>query len=226
MNVSYCTTCKGRLWQLRETLPANVTMLDPGTELILLDYQSNDGLREFIDRYFSDEIDSGSLKYYYLNHPYRFTMSYAKNVAHRLATGRVLFNLDGDNLIFEGQSEELNSLTDHQFYVPKYHPDYTKEGIYGRLGYTRKLFEYMHGYDESIIGMKADDWDLEQRAFRKIKNLKKVRASTYIPAIQNTRQQKDLFVSAEDLIPVPVNYPKQWGVAEVIDYWGNVINLG
>ena len=32
--------------------------------------------------------------------------------------------------------------------------------------------------------------------------------------------------SAEDLIPVPVNYPKQWGVAEVIDYWGNVINLG
>ena len=51
--VSFCTTCKGRLWQLEQTLPNNLKILDDYSEIVLLDYQSPDGLKNYIFDNFS-----------------------------------------------------------------------------------------------------------------------------------------------------------------------------
>ena len=224
MKVSFCTTCKGRLWQLRETLPYNVNMLEDDCEIILLDYHSEDGLKEFVFEHYQEELENGILKYFYLTHDYKFTMSYAKNVAHKLATGEILFNLDGDNLIYEGMVDELRKLRSNEIFIPRYdHRE--KEGSYGRLGYRRELFYSLNGYDETIVGMLADDYDLVQRSKNLPFPVKYVRASKVVEAIQNTRAQKDLFVNVTELETVPVNYPEQWGVATVLDRHAKVIEL-
>ena len=64
MKVSLCTTCKGRLWQLRQTLPQNLLYLDDHSEIILLDYQSPDGLKDYIYTEHSLALAQGRLKYF------------------------------------------------------------------------------------------------------------------------------------------------------------------
>ena len=44
--ISFCTVCKGRLWQLKQTIFHNLNQLESDCELVLLDYQSPDGLEQ------------------------------------------------------------------------------------------------------------------------------------------------------------------------------------
>jgi hypothetical protein len=48
--ISYCTTCMGRTWQLRQVLPVHLTECRDRTdvEFVLLDYNSDDGLEHWI----------------------------------------------------------------------------------------------------------------------------------------------------------------------------------
>lgn len=224
--ISFCTTCKGRLWQLSQTLPENLKLLDDHAEIILLDYQSPDNLKEYIFQNFQQYLDNGKLKYYQIIEDYAFTSAYAKNVAHRLASGEVLFNLDGDNYIYDGLLYELRVLTDHQIFVPRFGLE--NEGTFGRMGYTRKTFYKLGGYDERMVGLKGDDGELQKRA-REL-NLFPVRASIRISAIQNSREQKDLYVNDGkicnyDKPSPPVDYPNTWGKAELLDRFGALVSL-
>ena len=222
--ISFCTTCKGRLWQLSQTLPYNIAHLDENSELVLLDYQSDDGLKYYIFSEFKEELESGILKYFYLNHNYNFTMSYAKNVIHKLASGDILFNLDADNLLYFKLLEELRSLNSNEILVPHIPKNKKPGGSFGRLGYYKDLFYLNNGYNESIVGMKADDHDFIQRAIKNFKSTTK-QASKEIQAIQNTRYDKDRYVDISGFVNPPINYPDEWGKAELIDYRGNLIKI-
>ena len=211
--ISFCTTCKGRLWQLEQTLSKNIVMLDDDCEIVLLDYQSEDGLKDYIFNNFSEYLGN-KLKYYCMEENYNFTMSYAKNVVHKLASGEILFNLDADNLIHETLINELRELKDHHILIPKFSSHLLNEGSYGRLGYTRKAFYSLDGYNENIIGMKADDGDLVGRALKK--DFLMIPSKTVTEAIQNTKAQKELYTDI--LINPPNNYPSTWGNAKVINY--------
>lgn len=221
IKISFCTTCKGRLWQLEQTLPHNLSMLRNDCEIVLLDYQSPDKLRDYIFSNFEAELENGKLKYFYLNHDYNYTSSYAKNVAHKLATGDVLFNLDADNYIYDGLISELRTLTDSEWLIPRLHGN--DEGSYGRLGYTRNTFYKMCGYNETIVGMKGDDGELNHRLLKA--GYKPKYALQKTVAIQNTREQKDLYTNVEGLINPPVHYPDQWGKAVVLDGFGEVFGI-
>jgi hypothetical protein len=225
MKISYCTTCKGRLWQLKQTLPENLKLLDEDSEIVLLDYQSPDGLKEYIFENFMEALQNGKLKYFQMVDDYAFTSAYAKNVVHRLATGDILFNLDADNYIYEGLEYELRKLTDNQIFLPLL--GYENEGILGRVGYTKNVFYELNGYDETIVGMKGDDGELRIKAHQL--KLFPVTASFRTKAIQNTRLQKDLYVNDGVICNYnrpspPVNYPSQFGVAKVIDWKGQEVS--
>lgn len=211
--VSFCTTCKGRLWQLKETLVKNVPLLDEDCELIILDYQSPDGLKEHLEEHYKDALDSGLIKYYRLMHGYNFYCAYAKNVAHRLATGQVLFNLDADGFISKELIAELRQLKKDEIHVPRYHGN--DEGSYGRLGLLRTTFYKLNGYSENILKMLDDDGNLRHRAM--MMGLRPVHSRIKHVAIQNTPEQKELYTDVEGLIPPPNNWPKSWGVAELTD---------
>lgn len=220
MKISFCTTCKGRLWQLKKTIAHNIKQLDDECEIVLLDYKSNDGLKNYIFSEYLNELKMGKLKYFEMVHEYAYTSSYAKNVAHRLARGKVLFNLDADNFIYDGLIDELKTLTENQLFLPKLTGHYD-EGCYGRIGYSRKAFYRLNGYNENIIGMKADDGDLRKRAIPL--RLIPIHAQQSTTAIQNTRQQKDLYTTDNPnntLTNPPLKMVDEWGYALVLDWQG------
>lgn len=225
-HISFCTTCKGRLWQLKQTLKHNLSLLDEHSDIVLLDYQSPDGLEEYILSLYAHELQTGKLRYFKMVEDYAYTSSFAKNVAHRLATGDILFNLDGDNFLNPTLFSELRNLKENEWLVPK--PSKMLEGSYGRLGYHRKMFFDNSGYDETIVGMLGDDGALN-KAFIK-KGFKWIYSNEDSSPIQNTREQKDLYVNNGKNIlnypagSPPVDYPKYWGSAHVTDINGNIIN--
>lgn len=224
--VSFCTTCKGRLWQLEQTLPNNLKILDDYSEIVLLDYQSPDGLKNYIFDNFKEELGNGRLKYYETVEDYAYSSAYAKNLVHKIATGDILFNLDADNYLYDGILYELRLLKDNQLFLPKLGVD--NDGLFGRLGYTRESFMSFQGYDENIVGLGGDDGKLRLKAHSM--KYYPVHASIRSSAIQNTREQKDKYVNNDTIKNYnkpspPLNYPEQWGVGLVLDSHGNKIQV-
>lgn len=215
--ISFCTVCKGRLWQLRQTIFKNLSMLQDDCEMVLLDYQSDDGLEDFIRSNFSEELKSGKLKVFKLLHDYNYTSSYAKNVVHRLATGDILFNLDGDNFIQEGLIETLRNLPENTL-LNAQGADVVKDiGSFGRLGYHKTMFDKLCGYNEDLVGMcLADDGDLCKRALLSGMRLKSI--LTPLDHIQNTDEDRHKYTNVDTLTNPPVDYPNQWGVGNVESY--------
>lgn len=98
-SISFCSTCRNRLWQIRETLPRNLDAIREEHEIVLVDYGSTDGLSEWVWAHFQGAIDRGSLVFFEVRNEVRWNLARAKNLAHRLATGHYLFNLDADNFV-------------------------------------------------------------------------------------------------------------------------------
>lgn len=219
MKVSFCTTCKGRLWQLSRTIHHNLSMLDHDSEIVLLDYHSPDALRSYVFDNFSHLLGN-KLKYYRMCDDYAYTSSYAKNVAHRLGDGDILFNLDGDNYITEGLINDLRAIDDNTILIPSL--SHCDSGLGGRLGYRSALFNRLGGYDEAIVGMKGDDGAFLHRARRR--GIKCKHHLNVIQPIQNTREQKDLYTrdNPEVTLQYPPRYVK-WGVADVISWDGQLV---
>jgi GT2 family glycosyltransferase len=102
--VAFCTTCKGRVHHLRQTLPQNLAdhAGDPYVKFVILDYGSQDDLLAWI---LSDERFEAAIQERRLivaSHPRigPFQMAHAKNMAHRIALDEradLLVNLDADN---------------------------------------------------------------------------------------------------------------------------------
>lgn len=215
--ISFCTVCKGRLWQLKQTIFHNLNQLETDCELVLLDYQSPDGLEEFIKTNFNNELKSGKLRCFKLLNDYNYSSPYAKNVVHKLAKGNILFNLDGDNFIQEGLIDVLRKLPKDTVLngLPKGRPSDT--GSFGRLGYHVDLFNSVCGYNEHLIGMsKGDDIDLIQRALKQGFKLKGI--ATELTHIKNNDDDKFKYVDVSGLEQHPLDYPNKWGVADVENY--------
>lgn len=220
-SISFCTTCKGRLWQLKQTLPLNMERLQEGCDIVILDYQSNDGLREWLFETFVQEIEQGKLKYFLLKNDYNFSCAYAKNVVHKLSTGTVMFNLDADNYITANLINQIRLLTNRTIFTPKL--GYKSEGSYGRLGYTRVAFFANNGYNETIVGMGGDDGDFITRGLGL--GLRMKVAQDAHQAIQNTVEQKELYTNVKDLSHPPVDYPTHYGRAIIEDRHGVMFEI-
>ncbi|MDR2773869.1 MAG: hypothetical protein LBC19_03840, partial [Tannerella sp.] len=66
--LSFCITCKNRIHQIKQTLRKNLddnVLCRDFIEFVLVDFGSTDGHREWILSEFTDELDSGYLRYYY-----------------------------------------------------------------------------------------------------------------------------------------------------------------
>lgn len=176
MKISFCTTCKNRLHHLKETLPANLRQNPDGegyeVEFVVLNYGDEEGLHEWIttDPEMVAAMESGRLKYVRSEQPV-FRMAHAKNMAHRMATGDVLCNLDADNYAgknFAGAladffSKHENAILSPSHRVSRHFPP-EERGFFGRMALPRKAFEQLGGYDESFKGWGGEDTDLARRA--------------------------------------------------------------
>ncbi|GAG26081.1 unnamed protein product, partial [marine sediment metagenome] len=75
-SISFCTTCMGRLYNLKETLPINFKDNEsyPDLEFVILDYNSNDNLGEWMKNNMMHHIESGKVSYYRTTEPKYFSM--------------------------------------------------------------------------------------------------------------------------------------------------------
>lgn len=175
--VSFCITCKGRLDHLKETLPQNLkNNADyPNTEFVILNYDSPDGLEEWLQENYKAEIESGKIRYAKYAPAPHFKFAHAKNMAHRVATGDILCNLDADNTTGPGFAKWLNQefSKDKNICVRPGVCTLAKQHILhgdkrwetcGRIALHRDNFLQLHGYDERISYWGGDDIDLYRRA--------------------------------------------------------------
>jgi hypothetical protein len=163
IEVSFCTTCKGRLHQLRETLAPNLAAIGPNEEIVLVDFASPDGLSAWVWDNFRAEIEANRLRFFEVRGEAPWHASKAKNLAHRLARGAFLFNLDADNFLSPEDRGHIHAAV-AQGRCCRQGTGNLRDGTPGRIGLLREAFFELGGYDEGLLGTLIHDWDLIVRA--------------------------------------------------------------
>ncbi len=156
--VSMCTAIKNRLMHFRETLPQNVADAGPDVEFCVLDYDSDDGLAEWLKPF----VLNGLVSLHRARDERYWRMAHAKNACKRLAVSPVVCNVDADNFIMPGFSQHVIDFFESKGGVLAGPP--AVEGVTGRLAMRKADFEAIGGYDEDFrYGWGCEDIDLVAR---------------------------------------------------------------
>jgi hypothetical protein len=232
--IAFCTATMNRTPNVARSLPHNLEVLlsCPQAAVLLLDYNSTDGLESSVERQFRPEVEQGRLLYCRTAEPRYFHMSHAKNVSHRLAAtlldARVLVNTDAEMLLPHGFAERVDELFTR---VPKC--VYTNHN--GRLAIRSDHFLELGGYDESFNGWGMEDNDLRHRAQRLgLKHLQESsggeighsdgeRTANYDPAYRDksatSAANAAIFRRHNADRVISVNQGRHWGRATVAVNW-------
>lgn len=175
MRIIFVTTCKGRAFHLKKTLPKNLED-NPNSTFLVLDYGSKDDLLPFLN-----SIKNPNLVVYSYKTDESFHTAHAKNIAARcgiLEGADILVTLDADN--FAGPNFEKviqDSMKESRTYM---HPDYERiqampwgpdserplRGFAGRLVVRAQDFIKMGGYNEIYDTWRGEDIDFNARMGR------------------------------------------------------------
>lgn len=160
MLISYCTTCHGRLWQLKQTLEHNLAFTKAGeVELCILTYNDTDTY-QYLHEYYADHIADGRLrvitviKNKVFKDGSRWSCGYVKNLAHLMGRGKVLFNLDADNFIDNELHAALLSLQPNELLITL-QSEWRNDGRSGRIGVHRSMYGKARYRDKG----RGDDGD-------------------------------------------------------------------
>jgi glycosyltransferase involved in cell wall biosynthesis len=149
-----------RISHIKETLLKNIedNISYEKLEFILLDYNSSDGLEEWIKSKLAKYIDNGILKYHRTSEPKSFHRSHSRNVALKLGSGDILCNLDADNFL----GNDFASYVNYNFSFNKdvFLTSGFKNGSYGKICVKKEHFLKIKGYDERMSGWGYEDDDL------------------------------------------------------------------
>lgn len=163
MKISFCTTVMNRLYHLKETLPSNLNdcLDETDAEFIILDYNSDDGLNDWMVENFSKFEQK--VKYFHTTEPQFYNRSHSRNMVFRLANGDIFINLDADNFIGKGFCQFIKSTfkKDINCYICP-NPDALSD-TFGKIAFAKEDFYAINGYDESIEDYGFEDIDFKNR---------------------------------------------------------------
>jgi hypothetical protein len=162
-----------RLHQLKETLLKNIRDNESyhNIEFIILDYNSQDGMEEWAKEYLMPHIAAGKVVYYKTTAPQKWSPSHSKNLAFKLATGKIICNIWADYFTgndfadFVNESYQRDSnivMTPIDFHKTKagYHPP---GDVLGKVCVKRTDFLKVHGFDERMDRHGFEDYDFINR---------------------------------------------------------------
>jgi glycosyltransferase involved in cell wall biosynthesis len=158
-----------RLHHLKQTLPTNIEDNQDydNLEIIVLDYNSTDGLEQFIKENFERDLDTGKLIYYKTLTPIYFNRSHSRNLAFKLATGDVICNIDADNYTGKNFAQYVSDeFCSHEKIflttINTLNRNYSKD-ILGKICVERSDFFTVRGYDERMVNYGFEDFDFANR---------------------------------------------------------------
>lgn len=166
--ISFCTTVMNRLNHLKETLPANLhdNKDCADLEFVILDYNSDDGLEEYIYANYHREIDSKRLVYFRSQTSKYFDRSHSRNLAFRLASGQILCNIDADNYTGKGFASYIKNKFDSDrniFLSTIGAMQVGRRDCLGRICVLKEDFFNVGGFDERMSSYGFEDYDLVNR---------------------------------------------------------------
>ncbi len=179
-----------RLHHLKETLPMNLadTSAIENIEFVILDYNSTDGLEEWMQQNFDNFC--GKVVYFRTTQPTFYNRSHSRNMAFRLATGDIICNLDADNYAGNGFAEYLMDAFQQQnsiFIAPE---NNTLSDTFGKISLTKIDFLQIRGYDEAIKGYGFEDNDLKNRLINLGRNETTFNKSEFLKAITHSEVER------------------------------------
>ncbi|RPG63788.1 MAG: glycosyltransferase family 2 protein [Flavobacteriaceae bacterium TMED42] len=136
-------------------------------EFVLMDVSSKDGFREWLQEQKLDKYTkSGYLRCFETDVIDTWHASIGKNTATHQAHGRIVVTLDCDNFTgFRGGKFVIEHFEKHNYNCVMHQFDWNpKNGNFGRIAITKNKFDEIGGYDQSLLPMGYQDWDIIKRA--------------------------------------------------------------
>lgn len=178
--IVFCTTCRGRTAHVKQTLPRNLANnKSSNSKFVLLNYDSPDGLLDYIVTNHQEALKSGKLVVYsYCPPDGKWHMAHAKSMAMRLGIlegGDTVVTLDADNFTGPNLDEYIDANLEPGSFL---HPDFASikrmswtperplRGFAGRLAIRAQDFLKLGGYDEQFNLWGSEDIDLLGRLHR------------------------------------------------------------
>lgn len=164
--ISIVTTCMGRLRDLKLTLPKNIEDNKDykDLEFVIVDYNSDDGVGDWIKKNYSGMIDDSKMIYCRTTEPEYYSMAHSRNIGFKMATGDIINSVDADSFTKEGFATFVNKLANQQPANAIFAKG--KRMLRGRLGFFKEEFiDVIGGYSEDLVGYGSEDHDIMHRAW-------------------------------------------------------------
>jgi hypothetical protein len=153
------------LHHLKQTLPQNIAdnASYPSLEFIILDYNSGDGLKEWITTAMADHLATGRVVYIHSpGHEY-FQRSHSRNMAFNAAKGELLCNVDADNYTGPGFAKYIGERfsADPKIFLTAFSADQPNSpDFFGRICCKKEDLIRVGGYNEQMDGYGFEDHEL------------------------------------------------------------------
>ncbi len=147
---SIITTCKGRLNNLKLSLPE--FLKQENTEVIVVDYDCPEGTSDYVTKFHREAIIVA------VKSKPKFNLSNARNLGAAKAAGEFLIFLDADVIIAENFVKAIDpQIKEHCF--ARFGPP-AQNSLRGFCVVQKNDFEFIGGYDELLNGYEGEDLEL------------------------------------------------------------------
>lgn len=207
--ISFCTVCMNRKEHLESTLSKNIedNISYGNIEFVLLDYNSSDGLEDWVKLYLANYIEQGVLKYYRTDEPNSFHRSHSRNIAFKLASGNIVCNVDADNFLGKDFAYFINY--EFSFDQDIFLTSGVRDGSYGRVCVKKSDFLKSKGYDEKMSGWGYEDDDLYDRLSLMGKERIEFNHDAFTKIIEH--EIEDSFMNDKNIFDIQEIYLQQLG---------------
>jgi hypothetical protein len=194
--ISFATVSMNRMHHIIQTLPKNIQDNESysAVEFLLLDYNSSDGLEDWVKTNLNKYIESGLLKFYRTTEPEYFNRSHSRNMILKLAQGEIICNVDADNYTGKGFAKYINEAfnSDDNIFLKGFYKEGLEEykDAYGRFCTWKKDFFSLNGYDEEMESYGHEDTDLYERMVRYGKTETDIAHTDFLHSISHSDQER------------------------------------
>ena len=136
-------------------------------EFVLMDISSKDGFRDWIrTQDLKKYTECGYLRCYETDILNEWHASIGKNTATHQAKGTIVVTLDCDNFTgYRGGRFVITHFEQNDYNCVVHQFDWNPQnGNFGRIALTKEKFNEIGGYDQSLLPMGYQDWDIIKRA--------------------------------------------------------------